>query len=301
MSETDLSFERRVVETLRAKIAQLPPVTIEFDAAPIAGVGEPPRTGRSRVLVAATIALIVVLVAAGIVAAVQSDSRTLRAPTGDPAGPVVARLRIDALPTLSLQAKEFTTFAGVNEITLVRKGGAESLVFDDPALSSFRLDVPDGRSVGRVELRAGRDYRIHSLIPGHTAAGVEAVIHVLPATSPTNPPLPRAVLNVVSAASRSASGPSHGSAMYVVASRSVATTALMHDWVSDQSPAYVFVLHGSFVDHNARGFSDNTPPPSGNTVILVVSQSSPTQVLDYGIQNSVPDLSTLGGATSTKY
>lgn len=252
----------------------------------------------------------VLVIAAAITIALrsQSDSRPLQNPPGDP---VVARLQIEALPTLSFQAKELTTVAGVNQITLVGRGGTEALVFDDPALADFELAVPTGPTRATVELQAGRDYRIHSVIPGHAAAGVEAVIHVLPAGAAGSPPLPQAVLDRVSKTSQISGGPAHGTAEYAVASRNAANQALLSAEIPrDERPVYVFVLHvlhGSFVDPRAGSFTDAQPPADPgatnlrNTLTLVISQDSPPLVLDTGTGPSGPDLSIVGGAITTRY
>jgi hypothetical protein len=90
----------------------------------------------------------------------------------------VATLRIEALPTLTFQSAELRTVPGPNRITFVSTGGTETIVFDDPALSHVRLSAPTGPHVAIVNLEAGKRYRIHSVIPGHTEAGRHAVIAV---------------------------------------------------------------------------------------------------------------------------
>jgi plastocyanin len=124
---------------------------------------------------------VVIAIAVGVVVALGGEERN--EPGGvaaAPTGPAVARLEVHALPTLKFQADEFTTSAGVNEIEFVDFGGTHALVFEDPALSYFGVSVPVGPNRGKVELEAGRDYRIFCVIPGHRAAGMEAVIHVAP-------------------------------------------------------------------------------------------------------------------------
>ncbi len=94
-------------------------------------------------------AVVVLLVVAGgfAIAAQDDDAGTSRS---EP--PVVARLELDALPMLTFQAKELTTIAGVNRISLVQKGPSEAVAIDDPTLSSFRLagrrgGPPSARSI----------------------------------------------------------------------------------------------------------------------------------------------------------
>ena len=243
-------------------------------------------------------AVVVLLVVAGgfAIAAQDDDAGTSRS---EP--PVVARLELDALPMLTFQAKELTTIAGVNQISLVQKGPSEAVAFDDPTLSSFRLAGRRGRpTVGTVDLHAGRDYRIHSVIPGHAAAGVDAVIHVLPAGAPGTPPLPRQVLKIVAKESQRARGPLHGRAEYAISGRNAAITPLMRDSVPDDQPVYVFVLHGSFVDDKASRMVDS-PPPRGRVMTLTISRDAHPSVLDFGLGRTQPDLSVVGGAIRTRY
>jgi len=108
------------------------------------------------------------------------------APDGPPTGPAVAHLRIESLPSLSYQATEFTTIAGVNEIEFVDKGGTHTLLFSDPSLSYFLLAVPAGPFKGKVELEAGKEYDIYCSIPGHREAGMEAVVRVGDAPPPAD-------------------------------------------------------------------------------------------------------------------
>jgi hypothetical protein len=294
------AFEQRIAETLRTKVAHLPPVTMAFDDPQLSTVEDPPRRSRWSVLVAATIALVVLLAAAGITAAVRSQDNA-KEPAGPPTGAPVAHLTIRALPSLSFQAKELTTVAGVNEITFVGEGGSEGLVFDDPALSYFHLAAPTGPSVMKVDLREGRDYRIHSPIPGHTAAGLDAVIHVLPPGAPGTPPLPAAVLTEVSKMSTLWNGPKHGEVDFVLTNRSAGVKGAMGDEVFDEQPVYVFVMHGSFVARYPRGFSDQARPPSGHTLTFVITRDGSPSPLDDGVGGPERDLSLLGGAMTTHF
>jgi hypothetical protein len=195
MTMTDTELEDRVVATLRAKSRQVPTSAGVFDPDLVALTPLVAR-GRRRVpvLVAAVVAL-VVAVAIG-VALVLVDRGQRAEPAGPPPEPV-AHFEIQALPTLSFQAREFTTVPGVNEIDFVSTGGTHRLVFEDPALADFSLlAASDGTehqiTSGRVELAPGRDYTVFCSIPGHRQAGMEAVIHVSdasvgPATTTTRP------------------------------------------------------------------------------------------------------------------
>lgn len=124
----------------------------------------------------------------------SSDAANVK--THPPSGRPVATVVLTALPTIELQPKSVTTRAGVNKIVLINRGSSLRLVSDDPGLSYFHLDAvsqrsgsPGASSNSKVLLRAGRDYRIFSAIPGQRRAGLEAVIHI-PAR-PTPPRTPR--------------------------------------------------------------------------------------------------------------
>ncbi len=88
----------------------------------------------------------------------HSQEKKVAKPAGPkaPTGPAVNTLAVDALPTLSFQAKEFTVPPGVNKIDYVDKGGTHTLLFDQAQLSYFRLAVPEGPTSGKVDLAAGK-------------------------------------------------------------------------------------------------------------------------------------------------
>jgi hypothetical protein len=178
MSTTGTGLESRLAATLRAKADQVVPDDVAFapDAVRLSLGRRRPHTGW---LVAAA-AFLVVAVTIGVVAALGGSSDPERArPAGAPVlGEPVARVSIAALPNLVYEPRELTTVAGVNEIELLDRGGTHTLVFDDPDLSYFHLEVPSGPSRGKVELQAGRDYKFGCVIPGHRSAGMEGVIHV---------------------------------------------------------------------------------------------------------------------------
>jgi hypothetical protein len=96
-----------------------------------------------------------------------------------PTGAPVATLEVDALPSLSFQAKDFTVPAGIVKINYIDIGGTHTLVFDNPKLSGFKLSVPDGPTSGKVQLQPGT-YTIYCTIPGHRQAGEQATITVTP-------------------------------------------------------------------------------------------------------------------------
>lgn len=190
MSPTETDLEPRLIETLRAKAAQVPDVMESFDPDVVDLGGRDGRGTRPWLVAAAAIGFVVLAVAGLVIAFGGRDA-------GEPANPApavpVAGIAVDALPELRFQLSEYTTVPGLNEIALKSFGGTHGLVFDDPALADFRLDAsaPGFSDRGTVTLEAGRDYTIYCPIPGHRAAGMEAVIHVSgPGERPTKGPMP---------------------------------------------------------------------------------------------------------------
>jgi hypothetical protein len=134
------------------------------------------RDRRLLVLVAAVVALLVVVAIGVALVVVERDESA--DPAREAPSPAVSQLRIVSLPTLSYQAREFTTEPGLNEIEFVSQG-THTLVFSDPALQDFELESSGGRPErGTVKLAPGRDYEIRDAIPGHAQAGERALIHV---------------------------------------------------------------------------------------------------------------------------
>lgn len=103
-----------------------------------------------------------------------------------PTGPAINTLDVDALPSLSFQAKEFTVPPGINKINYVDKGGTHTLLFKEPQFSYFHLAVPAGPKTGKVDLPAGK-YYIFCNVPGHEAAGMHADLVVADGAAPTGP------------------------------------------------------------------------------------------------------------------
>lgn len=133
------------------------------------------RTSSKLLFVAFAFALIV---SAGFVSLGPSEAKEAAGGGGfvEPTGPAVATVEVDALPTLKFQSTEFTTQAGINEMKYVDKGGTHTLVFAEPSLAGFIVNVPPSSSK-KVDLKAG-DYTIFCSIPGHRAAGMEATLTV---------------------------------------------------------------------------------------------------------------------------
>jgi len=143
-----------------------------------AAISASPRL-RSSTLVLTVAGFMVLVMSAGLLSLGPSEESAKGGGGGfkQPAGPPVATLEVDALPSLSFQAKEFTLPPGVIQVNYVDKGGTHTLVFQEPQLSGFRLGVPQGPKTGKVELKPG-SYTIYCTIPGHRQAGMQATVTV---------------------------------------------------------------------------------------------------------------------------
>jgi plastocyanin len=142
-----------------------------------AAISASPRL-RSSTLVMALAGFMVLILSAGLLSLGPSEEK--KAAGGgfkQPAGPPVATLEVDALPSLSFQAKEFTIPAGVIQVNYVDQaaGASHTLVFSESQFSGFQLAVPQGPKTGKVDLKPGT-YTIYCTIPGHRAAGMQATV-----------------------------------------------------------------------------------------------------------------------------
>ena len=142
-----------------------------------AAISASPRL-RSSTLVMALAGFMVLILSAGLLSLGPSEEK--KAAGGgfkQPAGPPVATLEVDALPSLSFQAKAFTVPAGVIQVNYVDQaaGASHTLVFSESQFSGFQLAVPQGPKTGKVDLKPGT-YTIYCTIPGHRAAGMQATV-----------------------------------------------------------------------------------------------------------------------------
>jgi plastocyanin len=148
-----------------------------------AAISASPRL-RASTLVMALAGFMVLILSAGLLS--LGPSEEAKGGGGgfkQPAGPPVATLEVDALPSLSFQATEFSVPAGIIQINYNDLGGTHTLLFTDPKLSGFQLAVPQGPKTGKVNLQPG-SYTIYCSIPGHRAAGMQATVNVGAAAAP---------------------------------------------------------------------------------------------------------------------
>jgi plastocyanin len=122
--------------------------------------------------------MVVILLAGSLVLGASQPEKTAAAGFKEPAGPAINTLEVDALPTLSFQAKNFAVPGGINQIKYNDKGGTHTLVFGDNKVPGFELMVPNGKNSAKVDLTPNSTYEIYCTIPGHKAAGMDATITV---------------------------------------------------------------------------------------------------------------------------
>jgi plastocyanin len=137
-----------------------------------------PNLRTSSLILTMTGVLAVVLLAGSLLLGASLPKEEKAAGFQEPPGPAINTLEVDALPTLSFQAKTFNVPGGVNQIKYIDKGGTHTLVFDKNAQPGFELQVPQGLSAAKVDLKPDTTYVIYCTIPGHRQAGMEADIVV---------------------------------------------------------------------------------------------------------------------------
>lgn len=154
-----------------------------------AAISATPRL-RSSTLVMMLAGLMIIVMSAGLLSLGPSEEAEEAGAEGyqQPAGPPVATLDVQALPTNTFQATEFGPLpAGIIQVNYIQVGGTHTLVVDDPQFSGFQLAVPAGPESGKLELEPGT-HTIYCTIPGHRAAGMEATVTVTPAEGAAPPP-----------------------------------------------------------------------------------------------------------------
>ncbi|MGH9048940.1 MAG: hypothetical protein ACRDY4_04335 [Acidimicrobiia bacterium] len=137
---------------------------------------------RSSTLTMTVALVIVIVIGAGMITLGPSEPHEEGGGGGfqEPAGAPTSTLEVDALPSLSFQADEFTVAGGILELDYVGRGGGHTLVFEEQEFAGFKLAV-NGQPTdkGKVEIAEG-EYTIYCDIPGHRAAGMEALLTVTP-------------------------------------------------------------------------------------------------------------------------
>jgi plastocyanin len=153
-----------------------------------AAISATPRL-RSSTLVMMLAGMTIIVMSAGLLSLGPSEETEEAGATGyqQPGGPPVGTLEVQALPSNTFQATEFTVPAGIIQVNYVQVGGTHTLVFSNPEFSGFQLAVPGGPETGKVELEPG-NYTIYCTIPGHRAAGMQANVTVTPGPEGGAPP-----------------------------------------------------------------------------------------------------------------
>jgi len=153
-----------------------------------AAISATPRL-RSSTLVMLLAGMMIIVLSAGLLSLGPSEETEEAGAAGyqQPDGPPVGTLDVQALPSNTFQATEFTVPAGIIQVNYIQIGGTHTLVFSNPEFSGFQLAVPGGPETGKVELKPG-NYTIYCTIPGHRAAGMQANVTVTPAAAPAPPP-----------------------------------------------------------------------------------------------------------------
>ncbi|HEX6311666.1 MAG TPA: hypothetical protein VF152_08560 [Acidimicrobiia bacterium] len=137
---------------------------------------------RSSTLTMTVTLFVVIVMGAGLITLGPSEEHGEGGEAGyrEPAGDPNSMLEVDALPSLAFQADQFTVPGGILEIDYVGKGGTHTLVFEETEFAGFKLAV-NGQPTdqGKVEIADG-EYTIYCDVPGHRAAGMEALLTITP-------------------------------------------------------------------------------------------------------------------------
>ncbi len=134
------------------------------------------RSGPMTMLLAT---FVLVVMAGGLLTLGPSLSSGHEGPEGfqEPTEAATGTLSVEALASTRFDQSDYSTPAGIIEINyLCNNCGSHTLVFTDPAFNGFELEVPAGKTKGKVELKAG-SYEIYCSIPGHRAT-MDATITV---------------------------------------------------------------------------------------------------------------------------
>ncbi len=195
-------------QTFAVVVAASITVSILLGATVVAAL---PQLRTSSLVIGMCGVAIVVMLAGSIVLGASLPKSEAKAGYIQPSGRAINTLEIDALPTLSFQAKSFKVPAGINLIKYNDKGGTHTLVFDGTEVPGFELQVPNGLSQAKVDLKQGQTYTVFCTIPGHRQAGMQASIVVgAPGGKPepgTQSPTPTTVAPGTPSTSNPGTGP----------------------------------------------------------------------------------------------
>jgi plastocyanin len=133
---------------------------------------------RTQTLALILGSVVIVIVMAGLVTLGTADQSAEKAPTGyvQPTGKPVASITVTALASTSFTQHAYAVKAGILQITFDGVTG-HNLNFTDAQFAGWELLSSAKPDVGKVLLTPGK-YEIFCNLPGHKAAGMDAIITV---------------------------------------------------------------------------------------------------------------------------
>jgi hypothetical protein len=124
-----------------------------------------------------------------------------------------------------------------------------------------------------------------------------AVIATTSSSASTSPTLTEGQIKAEALAFAAGSGDTTPTSMeHVKSTRQQAVLALSGDEVPGNEDVYAIAMQGHFVASNAR-VAPRSPAPHGSVLTLVIDATT-GQLTDFGVQNEVPYLESLGSVTT---